>query len=184
MGRARKITVKTYTVCGNPQYMPPEMLKKHGYTKTVDFWQLGVLTYHLLTGYPPFAAEEHDIGMPTLYNQIQDHINTAFIGIRRRILNGNVAFPWQIPIKMHHFVRALLEPVPENRLGMGRRGLRDIFEHTCFEGFDWDALKAQRLRPPVRPTLHGANDLRHYQDEIPKEDEKQGATSAWCPTMW
>lgn len=53
---------------------------------------------------------------------------------------------FQIPIKMHHFIRALLEPNPELRLGMQRRETRDVYEHTCFEGFDWQGLKDQRLK--------------------------------------
>ncbi|KPM36134.1 Serine/threonine-protein kinase ark1 [Neonectria ditissima] len=44
------------TLCGTLDYLPPEMLgpKKSKYTRAVDQWTLGVLTYEFLTGEAPF----------------------------------------------------------------------------------------------------------------------------------
>jgi serine/threonine protein kinase len=43
--------------CGTPEYIAPELLENQGYTKTVDWWTLGVLLYEMMTGLPPFYDE-------------------------------------------------------------------------------------------------------------------------------
>jgi len=45
---------RTYSFCGSPEYMSPEMLAGQGHTRAVDFYSLGALLYEMLTGLPPF----------------------------------------------------------------------------------------------------------------------------------
>jgi serum/glucocorticoid-regulated kinase 2 len=47
--------------CGTPEYLAPELLHGKGYTKTVDWWTLGVLLYEMLCGLPPFYDENVNI---------------------------------------------------------------------------------------------------------------------------
>lgn len=42
------------TFCGTLDYISPEMKDKGEYTTTVDLWSIGVLTFELLTGFPPY----------------------------------------------------------------------------------------------------------------------------------
>ncbi|KAJ3314531.1 hypothetical protein HDV04_006070 [Boothiomyces sp. JEL0838] len=47
------------TACGTPGYVAPEVLKRQGYGNQVDLWSLGVITYILLCGYPPFFDQKN-----------------------------------------------------------------------------------------------------------------------------
>ncbi|XP_006625478.1 calcium/calmodulin-dependent protein kinase type 1B isoform X1 [Lepisosteus oculatus] len=54
------------TACGTPAYVAPELLEQKTYGKEVDLWAVGVISYILLCGYPPFY-DENDT---KLYQQI------------------------------------------------------------------------------------------------------------------
>lgn len=50
---------KKHTTCGTPNYLAPEVFDKaNGYSKQVDVWALGVMTYTMLYGRPPFEHTE------------------------------------------------------------------------------------------------------------------------------
>ena len=58
-GFAKKIepSDKTFTLCGTPVYLAPEIIKDTGYEGYfVDIWSLGVLLFAMLTGTVPFKA--------------------------------------------------------------------------------------------------------------------------------
>lgn len=44
----------TTLLSGTPEYIAPEVLLSKGHGKAVDWWALGVLTFELSCGYPPF----------------------------------------------------------------------------------------------------------------------------------
>ena len=45
------------TACGTPGYVAPEIINGAAYDQAVDMWSLGVITYILLCGYPPFYGD-------------------------------------------------------------------------------------------------------------------------------
>jgi len=90
------------TSCGTPDYAAPEVLQTDGtYSNAVDMWSVGVITYVLLCGYPPFYAKEQR----ELFTQI---------------LNAEYEFPdedWsQISEDAKDFIRHLLVVNPEERM--------------------------------------------------------------------
>eukprot|EP00730_Choanoeca_flexa_P004385 TRINITY_DN11679_c2_g1_i1.p1 TRINITY_DN11679_c2_g1~~TRINITY_DN11679_c2_g1_i1.p1 ORF type:complete len:1004 (+),score=170.13 TRINITY_DN11679_c2_g1_i1:152-3163(+) len=62
-GLAMKVTEPLYAVCGTPTYVAPEIIDQEqgsGYGLPVDLWAIGVITYILLCGFPPFASSKKD----------------------------------------------------------------------------------------------------------------------------
>ena len=57
-GFAKKIDHRTYTLCGTPDYLAPEIILNKGHGKPVDWWAMGVLIYEMMAGYPPFYDED------------------------------------------------------------------------------------------------------------------------------
>lgn len=50
----------TGSFCGSVAYLAPEMLKREGHGKAVDWYLLGVVMYELLVGVPPYYANDKE----------------------------------------------------------------------------------------------------------------------------
>merc|ERR1711870_20301 len=98
-GFAKKITDKTYTLCGTPDYLCPEIVTGRGHGKGCDWWTLGILIYEMLASFPPFVADEP-------------------IETYRKIIRGRIRFPRYFSQEVRDLIRGLLHNKPTRRLGV------------------------------------------------------------------
>ena len=65
-GFAKRVFTRTYTVCGTPEYLAPELIMMKGHGKGVDWWALGVLLYEVVVGAVPFTFVDNrpQYGLP------------------------------------------------------------------------------------------------------------------------
>ena len=53
-GFCKQASQKSFTLCGTPEYLAPEIIRSEGHSKPADWWAFGILIYEMLVGFPPF----------------------------------------------------------------------------------------------------------------------------------
>ncbi|KAK3722134.1 cAMP-dependent protein kinase catalytic subunit [Vermiconidia calcicola] len=157
-GFAKEVPDITWTLCGTPDYLAPEVVSSKGYNKSVDWWSLGILIFEMLAGFTPFW----DSGSP--------------LKIYENILKGRVKYPPYIHHDAQDLLTKLITADLTKRLGNLHGGSRDVMTHPWFAEVTWERLAKKDIDAPyVPPVKGGAGDTSLF-DKYPEETEAYGAT--------
>jgi serine/threonine protein kinase len=130
---------KTYTICGTPIYVAPEVLTGQGYNKLVDWWSLGVLLYEFLAGYSPYKEARVKIDIKIYKKKLEQDplISDCAFDLIKKLCTFDV----------------------NKRIG---KNVADIKNHSFFKDIDWIKLEKKEITPPYKPKIKYAGDVGNF----------------------
>lgn len=135
-GNAKQIQERTYSLCGTPDYMSPEVWLNKGHGLPCDIWAYGVLVYEFLNGETPFEL--------TREGGQSEQI--------AKIIKGRVTYPLHFSPESTDFIRAILKVKPRQRLGCMKEGTGEIRQHKWLNNMDFNSLLKHQVKPPYVPS--------------------------------
>ena len=149
MCSAKYVTEKTYTLCGTPLYIAPEVILNRGHDKGADHWSLAVLIFEMITGNTPFYKEGMDQ-----------------ISLFRGIVKGRYKFPKAgvMTEAAEDLCARILVTDPSRRMGSLAGGAKDIFRSGWFDDIDFEALKRKDVEAPWIPKIKDPLDTQNFEN--------------------
>ena len=123
------------SILGTIEYMAPEVILGHFYGSAIDWWSFGALGFDLLTGSPPFQANNH-------------------AKIQEKIIKAKLTLPYFLSPDAKDLLTRFLRKEPGKRLGGNMpKDLATIKKHRFFRKIDWKRLEKRELEPPIKPLV-------------------------------
>ena len=141
---------KTYTLCGTPLYIAPEVILNRGHSVGADHWSLGVMIYEMLVGDTPFYKEGMD--QISLYRAI---VTADFVRPpTERMMSKDAT----------KIIKAFLVPDPAKRLGALAGRDKDILGHPWFQPeINFAKLRRKEIRAPWVPKIKDPLDVSNFE---------------------
>ncbi|CAI5723483.1 unnamed protein product [Hyaloperonospora brassicae] len=139
----------TNSMCGTPEYLPPEILDRVGHGTAVDWWAMGMVLYEMLTGLPPWYTRNRQ----KLFD---------------RVRNAPLTFPDEVDPVACDFIGGLLRRDPNKRLGS--KSADEVKNHAYFAGLNWQDLYDRKIPPPFNPCASAGNaeETKNFEAEFTK----------------
>lgn len=122
----------------------------------------GILIHELLIGKPPFRGKDQ---MQT-YNLILRGID--FIQLSQKI-----------PKKAQMIIKRLCRQISSDRLGVQKRGIKDVKCHQWFGELDWNKLQSRKLSAPLVLPVKNNLDLSNFEKYPKDHDDTPDEMSGW-----